>query len=288
MNRKIILNYKILYNKKMSNINLRPLQENENQIEHNSNMPTDTIKFRRKLSRINTRMRKVIQRIEDTIPKKIGSIYDGKSVKVRVMKNIGLADRINKNNLTEEKEAYNVFSNEDDKIKDLMNKFKEKNAKDKIPKLTRKKMVFNRLYNITDNSIKQLKDIKKKKRLYSLEKYQENILKSVNVNSVDQSEIMKLVQNFNDIKIESYNVKALPPININIIKDHVYRKKQIESRRKSFMNYMVKKEPLDEFEKEQRLIKKLKSYKPLIKRRRNKNLDVLPQYVRDIFTKSGY
>ena len=288
MNRKIILNYKILYNKKMSNINLKPSQENENQIEHNSNMPTDTIKFRRKLSRINTRMRKVIQRIEDTIPKKIGSIYDGKSVKVRVMKNIGLADRINKNNLTEEKEAYNVFSNEDDKIKDLMNKFKEKNAKDKIPKLTRKKMVFNRLYNITDNSIKQLKDIKKKKRLYSLEKYQENILKSVNVNSVDQSEIMKLVQNFNDIKIESYNVKALPPININIIKDHVYRKKQIESRRKSFMNYMVKKEPLDEFEKEQRLIKKLKSYKPVIKRRRNKNLDVLPQYVRDIFTKSGY
>ena len=169
-----------------------------------------------------------------------------------------------------------------------MNKFKEQNAKDKIPKLTRKKMVFNRLYNITDNSIKQLKDIKKKKRLYSLEKYQENILKSVNVNSVDQSEIMKLVQNFNDIKIESYNVKALPPININIIKEHVYRKKQIESRRKSFMNYMVKKEPLDEFEKEQRLIKKLKSYKPVIKRRRNKNLDVLPQYVRDIFTKSGY
>ena len=79
------------------------------------------------------------------------------------MKNIGLADRINKKNLTEEKEAYNVFSNEDDKIKDLMNKFKEKNAKDKIPKLTRKKMVFNRLYNITDNSIKQLKEIKRKK-----------------------------------------------------------------------------------------------------------------------------
>ena len=51
---------------------------------------------------------------------------------------------------------------------------------------------------------------------------------------------------------------------------------------------MVKKEPLDEFEKEQRLIKKLKSYKPVIKRRRNKNLDVLPQYVRDICTKSGY
>ena len=63
------------------------VQENENQIliifillrgkltlifkvEHNSNMPTDTIKFRRKLSRINTRMRKVIQKIENSIPKK--------------------------------------------------------------------------------------------------------------------------------------------------------------------------------------------------------------------------
>ena len=124
-----------------------------------------------------------------------------------------------------EKDKFNVFSNEDHIIKDLMTQFKEKNEKDKIPKLIRKKMAFNRLYNITDDSIERLKNVKKRKKLYNLDQYQENILKAVDVNSVDQGEIIKLIQNLNEIKIESDNVKALPPINIDIIKDHVYKKK---------------------------------------------------------------
>ena len=264
------------------------LPENENQIEHNSNMPTDTIKFRRKLSRINTRMRKVIEKIENTIPKKIGSIYDGKSVKVKAVKLMGtITDRIY-NNTTEEKDDFNVFANEDDKIKALMSKFKEKKAKDKIPKLIRRKMAFNKLYNITDSSVEQLKSVKKSKRKYSLAEYQENMLKSVNVKSVEKSEIMKLVENFNEIKIDSYNTKALPPINIDIIKDHVYRKKNLIKRKKNFKDFMIRKQPLDEFEKEEKLIKKLRSYKTVPKRKRNNNLDLLPLYIRDAFAKKAF
>ena len=267
------------------------IQDDENQLEHDSNIPTDTINFRRKLSRINTRMRKKIERIENTIPKKIGSIYDGKNVKVKAkaVKLIGsLTDRNYNNYTNEEKDDFNVFSNEDDKIKALMNKFKEKKAKDKIPKLIRKKIAFNRLYNITDSSIKQLNEIKKRKKKYSLAEYQENILKSVNVNSIDKSDIMKLVHNFNDIKIESFNVKALPPININIIKDHVYKAKNISKKKKNYRDYMIRNEPLDEFEKEEKLIKKLKSYKTVPKRKRNENLDLLPQHVRDAFAKKAF
>ena len=267
------------------------IQNDENQLEHDSNIPTDTINFRRKLSRINTRMRKKIERIENTIPKKIGSIYDGKNVKVKAkaVKLIGsLTDRNYNNYTNEEKDDFNVFSNEDDKIKALMNKFKEKKAKDKIPKLIRKKIAFNRLYNITDSSIKQLNEIKKRKKKYSLAEYQENILKSVNVNSIDKSDIMKLVHNFNDIKIESYNVKALPPININIIKEHVYKSKNISQKKKNYRDYMIRNEPLDEFEKEEKLIKKLKSYKTVPKRKRNENLDLLPQHVRDAFAKKAF
>ena len=46
--------------------------------------------------------------------------------------------------------------------------------------------------------------------------------------------------------------------------------------------------PLDEFEKEERLIKSLKSFKSHPKRRRNKNFDIMPQYIRDIFSKNVY
>ncbi len=262
-------------------------ESNEPPLEYNPNIPMDTIKFRRRISRLNTSMRQIIKRIESRIPKNIGSIFDGKNVKVKSVKLIGLTDKFLIKDV-EEKDEYNVFSNEDHLIKDLLNKFKEKNEKDKIPKIIRKKMAFNRLYNITEGSSEKLKDVKKSKKKYSLEEYQENILKSVDANSVDQGEIMKLIQSFNDIKIESNNVNALPPINIDIIKDHVYKKKPVKPRKKNLRDIMKRQEPLDEFEKEERLIKNLRSYKSVPKRRRNKNLDILPQYIRDIFAKNGY
>lgn len=262
-------------------------ESNEPPLEYNPNIPMDTIKFRRRISRLNTSMRQIIKRIESRIPKNIGSIFDGKNVKVKSVKLIGLTDKFLIKDV-EEKDEYNVFSNEDHLIKDLLNQFKEKNEKDKIPKIIRKKMAFNRLYNITEGSSEKLKDVKKSKKKYSLEEYQENILKSVDANSVDQGEIMKLIQSFNDIKIESNNVKALPPINIDIIKEHVYKKKPVKPRKKNLRDIMKRQEPLDEFEKEERLIKNLRSYKSVPKRRRNKNLDILPQYIRDIFAKNGY
>ena len=227
----------------------------------------------------------MIRKIEANIPKNIGSLYDGKNVKVKSVKNIGLMDKM----AEDDKKAYNVFSNEDHIIKDLMTQFKEKNEKDKIPKLIRKRMAFNRLYHITESSEQRLKNVKKSKKKYSLEQYQENILKAVDVNSVEQSEIMRLMQNFNELKIESNNVKALPPINIDIIRDHVYRKsKMITPKKKNMKDIIKKKEPLDEFEKEERLIKSLKSFRSVPKKKRNRNFDVLPQYIRDIFSKNGY
>ena len=262
-------------------------ESNEPPLEYNPNIPMDTIKFRRRISRLNTSMRQIVKRIESRIPKNIGSIFDGKNVKVKSVKLIGLTDKFLIKDV-EEKDEYNVFSNEDHLIKNLLNQFKEKNEKDKIPKIIRKKMAFNRLYNITEGSSEKLKDVKKSKKKYSLEEYQENILKSVDANSVDQGEIMKLIQSFNDIKIESNNVNALPPINIDIIKDHVYKKKPVKPRKKNLRDIMKRQEPLDEFEKEERLIKNLRSYKSVPKRRRNKNLDILPQYIRDIFAKNGY
>ena len=109
------------------------------------------------------------------------------------------------------------------------------------------------------------------------------------MNSVEQGEIMRLIQNFNEIKIDSNNVKALPPINIDIIKDHVYNeRKRLLLKKKKMKDLIVKKDPLDEFEKEERLIKSLKSFRSVPRKRRNKNFDILPQYIREIFDKNRF
>ena len=280
---------------------IKPSQPNNNESQPSSNqpkneprisvpdqipyIPTDPIFNRKRISRLNTSMKKILKKIEANFPKNLGSLYDGKSVKVKSVRLIGLTDKfLNKD---KDKDKYNVFSNEDHKIKDLMTQFKEKNEKDKIPKLIRKKMAFNKLYNITENSVERLKNIKKRKKDYNLEQYQENILRAVDVNSVEQSEIMKLIQDLNEIKLESNGVKALPPINIGIIKDHVLKKK-ILPKKKNLKQMMHMKLPLDEFEKEERLIKSLKSFKSHPKRKRNKNFDILPQYIREIFSKNVY
>ena len=241
----------------------------------------------RQIKRLSTKMKKLILKIESQFPKNVGSLYDGKNVKSKPVKNIGLMDRIREEE--NDKKGYNVFSNEDHMIKDLMTQFKERNAKDKIPKKIRKRMAFNRLYNISEGSIDQLKNVKKSKKKYSLAEYQENILKAVDVNSVEQGEIMRLIQNFNEIKIDSNNVKALPPINIDIIKDHVYNeRKRLLLKKKKMKDLIVKKDPLDEFEKEERLIKSLKSFRSVPRKRRNKNFDILPQYIREIFDKNRF
>ena len=201
--------------------NLPPIKEASRESE--PYIPIENVYLRRRVSRLNTKMKKLVRKIEANIPKNIGSLYDGKNIKVKSVKNIGLMDKL----AEDDKKAYNVFSNEDHIIKDLMTQFKEKNEKDKIPKLIRKRMAFNRLYHISDSSEQQLKKVKKSKKKYSLEEYQENILRAVDVNSVEQSEIMRLIQSFNELKTESNNVKALPPINIDIIRDHVYRKSKM-------------------------------------------------------------
>ena len=42
---------------------------------------------------------------------------------------------------------------------------------------------------------------------------------------------------------------------------------------------------LDDFEKEEKIIKDIKSHKSQPRTKRNKNFDMLPEYIREIFTK---
>lgn len=268
------------------------IHTNEDNKENNQNKSLEPEKLPYIEPKYSRAIRKALKRIEDRKPKNLGSIFDSKRIlvkKVKVKGDYSLGEDIfrKERNTFKEIEEYNVFSNEDKMIKGLMTQFKEKNRKDKIPKLIRRKMAFNKLYEITNQSDERLKNARKSKRLYSLEKYQENMLKAIDVNSIDQSEIMNLIQNLNDLKNDSNYMKSLPPINVNIIKDHVINSTKKEKRKLNFKEIMnPNNEPLDEFEKQEKIIKDIKSHKSPIKNKRNKNFDKLPEYIREAFSKN--
>ena len=234
--------------------------------------------------------RKQLRKIEKRKPRNIGSIYDNKKIIVKKTKKSNnyksFNEEVNNKNNYKDKEVFNVFKNEDHIVKELMIRFREKNKKDKIPKLIRKRMAFNRLYDITNESKERLRNAKKSKKGFSLEEYQLNILKAIDINSIEDSEKQNLIQNFRELRKESDNIQALPPININIIRDHVVNKKKEKINKKSLkeiMNNVM--DDLDDFEKEEKMIKDINGYKSQPKTRRNKNFDMLPEHIREIFTK---
>lgn len=229
-----------------------------------------------------------LKKIEERKPKNLGSIFDKKKVYVKIVNtrdNISAVSDFYNKKINKEKREYNVFSNEDNIVKELMLKFRDNKEKDKIPKIIRKKMAFERLYDITDKSKEKVKNIRKNKKLYSLEKYQEKIMKTIDPRTMEQSEILTLVQNLKDLKKESNNVKALPPINFRSIKAHVMNRKANETKKKSFKEIMnTNIEDLDEYEKEQKMIRRIKDKSPP-RTKRNTSLDLMPEYIRDIFSK---
>ena len=186
-----------------------------------------------------------------------------------------------------ETQDYNVFNAQDKKIKDLMVQFYEKEKKKKISKLHRRKIALNRLYDISIESNNRIMEAKKFKSL-NLEDYQENILTSIPVKSMGQGVIMDLVQSLQNLKHECDSVKPLPPINVKLIEDHVYKKNNAKSVKKMSLKEFLgqSNDPKDEYEKEQRIIKNLRSYKVLPKFKRNKNYDFLPNYLRQSLNKN--
>ena len=243
-------------------------------------------------SKYSQALYKKLKKIEDRKPENLGSIFDNKKVPVRKISTLKNSSYITdfknyKKNINKDKDKYNVFSHEDNLVKDLMVKFRENNQKNAIPKIKRKYMAFNRLYDIENHSAEKLTYLKKCKQKYSLEKYQKKILKAISPNSIENDEILNLIQCFNELKTEVNSVTALPPINVNAIRKHVINSNKKGKKKKNIKEIMSNNvEPLDEFEKEEKLIRKIKSYhRAHPKINKNKNLDMLPEYVRDIFTK---
>ena len=183
---------------------------------------------------------------------------------------------------------YNVFNNEDEQIRELMNNFRQELKEKRISKIIKRKNALNKLYNITPEYISKMEKARKFKGL-NLDEYQKKILSSVPYNCIGKNEILDLVETFKTLKYECDSVKPFPAINIKIIKEHILKKNKTEKSDKEMRlrDYLKEnREPKDEFEKEQKIIKEMKCFKVQPKLRRNKIYDILPNHIREALSKN--
>jgi len=190
-------------------------------------------------------------------------------------------------NKREDTQDFNVFNSQDKIIKDLVQQFNDKVNKKKLGKLNRRKNALNKLYEIPPEFNNNMNEAKKFKSL-DLEDYQKNILSSIPSQSMEQGGMMDLVQNLNSLRNECNSVKPLPPINIKIIEDHVLKQNNSKSVKKMKLKEFLEQsnEPKDDYEREQRIIKNLRSFRILPKFKRNKNYDFLPLHLRESLRKN--
>ena len=184
-------------------------------------------------------------------------------------------------------ESFNVFGNEDEFIKDLMEQFNKKN-KQKISKIEKRRIVLDKLYGIDPQYNKNMKIAKRNKKV-TLEEYQAKTFKILSKNDIGKTELNDLAYNLKNLRLQSDSVSPLPPINLNIIYDHVYRSNSNRNKKinKMTIKQLIKEsnEHKDEFEKEEKLIKQMMSYKPIQRGKRNKAFDILPDYLKDALSK---
>ena len=276
-------------------INVKNNNENSNSngnIINNYQFNRNTLLSSMKRSQIKIKALKLLKEIDKkkesnsiflTEEKKPGN--DLKAIKVR-KKRVSLINS-NTDRGVKSIEDFNVFGTEDKFIKELMEQFNKKNEK-KLSKTDKKQNALNKLYGIDPYFSKRMNIARRNKKL-PLEEYQANTFKILTKNNIGKTELNDLAYNLKHLRMQSDSVSPLPPINLNIIYDHVY--KSNSNRNKKINKMSIKQlinesnEPKDEFEKEEKLIKKMMSYKAVQRGKRNKAFDILPEYLKSALSK---
>ena len=276
-------------------INVKNNNENSNSngnIINNYQFNRNTLLSSMKRSQIKIKALKLLKEIDKkkesnsiflTEEKKSGN--DLKAIKVR-KKRVSLINS-NTDRGVKSIEDFNVFGTEDKFIKELMEQFNKKNEK-KLSKTDKKQNALNKLYGIDPYFNKRMNVARRNKKL-PLEEYQANTFKILTKNNIGKTELNDLAYNLKHLRMQSDSVSPLPPINLNIIYDHVY--KSNSNRDKKINKMSIKQlinesnEPKDEFEKEEKLIKKMMSYKAEQRGKRNKAFDILPEYLKSALSK---
>ena len=179
---------------------------------------------------------------------------------------------------------YNSHLEEDLNLQiQIKNQFQKKKDK-KLSNKLRQRKILDKLYGMTPTYIDKYNQVQQNKN-FSLEQYQDNLLSFFSQTNIDKRDFMDLKQSFDDIKENSLSIGPLPPVNFDYIYDHVKSQSKNEKSDKmlSLKEYLSKNDNrvLDDWEKEQDLIKKMQKVKIVPKKKRNRNLDLLPSHIRD-------
>ena len=183
---------------------------------------------------------------------------------------------------------YNSHLEEDLNLQiQIKNQFQKKKDK-KLSNKLRQRKILDKLYGMTPKYIDQYNKVQNNKN-FSLEQYQDNLLSFFSQTNIDKRDFMDLKQTFDDIKENSLSVGPLPPVNFDYIYEHVKTQDKNEKSDKmlSLKEYLSKNDNRvkDDWEKEQELIKKMQKIKIVPKKKRNRNLDLLPSHIRDALNK---
>ncbi len=179
---------------------------------------------------------------------------------------------------------YNSHLEEDLNLQiQIKNQFQKKKDK-KLSNKLRQRKILDKLYGMTPTYIDKYNQVQQNKN-FSLEQYQDNLLSFFSQTNIDKRDFMDLKQSFDDIKENSLSIGPLPPVNFDYIYDHVKSQSKNEKSDKmlSLKEYLSKNDNRvkDDWEKEQDLIKKMQKVKIVPKKKRNRNLDLLPSHIRD-------
>ena len=179
---------------------------------------------------------------------------------------------------------YNSHLEEDLNLQiQIKNQFQKKKDK-KLSNKLRQRKILDKLYGMTPTYIDKYNQVQQNKN-FSLEQYQDNLLSFFSQTNIDKRDFMDLKQSFDDIKENSLSIGPLPPVNFDYIYDHVKSQSKNEKSDKmlSLKEYLSKNDNRvkDDWEKEQDLIKNMQKVKIVPKKKRNRNLDLLPSHIRD-------
>ena len=183
---------------------------------------------------------------------------------------------------------YNSHLEEDLNLQiQIKNQFQKKKDK-KLSNKLRQRKILDKLYGMTPKYIDKYNKVQHDKN-FSLEQYQDNLLSFFSQTNIDKRDFMDLKQSLDDIKENSISVGPLPPVNFDYIYEHVKTQDKNEKSDKmlSLKEYLSKNDNrvLDDWEKEQDLIKKMQKIKIIPKKKRNRNLDLLPAHIREALNK---
>ena len=288
-------------NTSIKNSNILKTENNEKNIEESKLMPNKTFQGKtfirrnknsleqKRLKRLE-KSKEIIRTISKKLVKKNSLFITGFDGEVRTpfrKDNFNYRmPRIKLKSNVDALKKYNVFETEDDFIQKIMYKLYIHDKKKKQNEKVKKRKVLDRIYGFSPYHTQSIRKAKSKKYL-PLKDYQDNILVTFaqNFKTIEQGKFLDLVQEFKYLRAETESIIPLPKININNIRNHVLTKGAKNLKKMSFKDYIFQDiGNLDEFEKENLLINKLKrqkyiSHTSLMKR--NKNFDILPQYLKD-------